>query len=216
MTRDKSQKRATRARMAKTGERYTAARRHAVKPEEEFRAEDMPQTETALRKNTGKGWKEWLRILDAWGAKERKHGDVVRFLMEERGVSGWWAQTVTIGFERARGLRARYQRATGFTVSVSKTFPVPLGRMFKAFAEGPQRNKWLEKGALRVRTSRKNKDIRFDHEDGATRLIAYFESKGPAKTTVVVEHERLPDADAVEEMRAIWKDRLRDLARVIR
>ena len=78
MTRDKAQKRATRARMAKTGERYSAARRHVVKPREELRAEDLPQTDAKVRQNTGKGWREWFRILDAWGAKERNRTDIAR------------------------------------------------------------------------------------------------------------------------------------------
>lgn len=212
MTRDKALKRATRARMTKTGERYTAARRHVVKPES-FRTEDMPQSDAAVRKNTGKGWKQWLRILDAWGAKERKHGEVVDHLMREHGVPGWYAQTITIGFERARGMRAKYERAgTGFTMSVSKTLPAAVGKVFNAFARAPQRNKWLERGILRVRTSQKNKSIRFDHEDGSTRVNVYFEPKGRAKTTVTVEHAKLPEAAWVEKMRADWKRRLGDLA----
>jgi uncharacterized protein YndB with AHSA1/START domain len=216
MTKDKAQKRATRARMVKTGERYTAARRHVVKPNEDLRADDLGHTDAAVRKNTGKGWREWLSILDRSGARERKHGDIVRHLLEEHGVPGWWAQSITVGYERARGMRAKYQRATGFTVSVSKTLPVGVGKLYAAFIDPRQRNKWLERGTLRTRTTQKAKTARFDYEDGSSRVIAYFQAKERAKTTVTVEHERLPDAAAVEEMRAMWKDRLSELARVIR
>ncbi|MGH7511089.1 MAG: hypothetical protein ACREMZ_16730 [Gemmatimonadales bacterium] len=215
MTRDKAQKRATRVRMAKTGERYTAARRHVVKPNEELHAEDLGRTDAAVRQNTGKGWREWLSILDGWGARERKHGDIVRHLLEEHSVPGWWAQSITVGYERARGMRAKYQRATGFTVSISKTFNVDVGKLHAAFTDARQRNKWLERGTLKVRTTQKAKTARFDYQDGSSRVIAYFESKERAKSTVTVEHERLPDATAVEEMRAMWKERLSELARLI-
>jgi hypothetical protein len=215
MTRDKAQKRAIRARMAKTGERYTAARRHAVRPREDLRAGDLPQRDAAVRRNTGKGWGEWLRILDGRGAREQKHGDVAARLMEEHGVPGWWAQTITVGYERARGMRNKYQRPTGFTVSVSKTFSVGAGRLYTAFIDPRQRNRWLEPGTLKVRTSRKARSARFDYRDGSSRVIAYFDAKGGAKTTVTVEHERLPDAAAVEEKRAMWKDRLSELSVVI-
>ncbi|MGH2722797.1 MAG: DUF4287 domain-containing protein [Actinomycetota bacterium] len=216
MTRNKAQKRATRARMAKTGERYTAARRHVVKPKEELRAEDLPQTDANLRENTGRGWQEWLRILDAWGARERKHGEIARHLMEEHGVPGWWAQAITIGYERSRGLRAKHQTLTGFfQVSVSKTFPLGVGKLYRAFAQAPQRNRWLERGMLKVRTTRKDRDIRFDFRDGTSRVVAYFEPKGRSKTTVTVQHEKLPDASAVEEMRARWKEDLKRLAKVL-
>jgi hypothetical protein len=216
MTRDKAPKRATRARMAKTGERYSAARRHVVKPREELRAEDLGQTDANVRENTGKGWQEWFRILDAWGAKQHKHGDVVGYLMEQQGVPGWWAQSLTTGYERSRGIRAKHQMLDGFfQVSVSKTFPIDVGKLFKAFAETPQRNKWLERGTLKVRTTLKNRSVRFDFRDVTSRVVVSFDPKGRSKTTVAVQHERLPDARAVEEMRGMWKEHLNRLAKVL-
>ncbi|MGH2555980.1 MAG: DUF4287 domain-containing protein [Actinomycetota bacterium] len=216
MTEDKARKRAIRKRMAKTGERYTAARRHVVKPKEELRAEVLGQPDANVRQNTGKGWREWFRILDAWGAKERKHADVVRYLMEQYGVPGWWAQSITVGYERSRGMRAKHQTLTGFfQVSTSKTFPIGVGKLFKAFAEAPQRNKWLEPGMLRARTTLEHRSIRFDFRDGTTRVVAYFDPKDRSKSTVTVQHERLPDAESVEKMRAFWKERLGRLAEML-
>jgi hypothetical protein len=216
MTENKARKRAIRARMAKTGERYTAARRHILKAPEELRAEDLGHTDAAVWQNTGKGWREWLSILDAWGARERKHGEIVARLMEEHGVPGWWAQAITVGYERARGMRAKYQRTSGFTVGVSKTFNVGVGKLYAAFTDARRRTKWLERGTLKVRTTQKVKTARFDYEDGSSRVIVYFDAKERAKTTVTVEHERLPDAAAVEKMRAFWKERLAHLAEVLR
>jgi hypothetical protein len=216
MTRDKAQKRATRARMAKTGERYSAARRHVVKPREELRAEDLVQPDATVRQNTGKGWREWLRILDDWGAKGRKHKDVAGYLMEQHGVPGWWAQAITTSYERSRGIRSKHQTLDGFfQVSVSKTFPLGVGKLFKAFAEAPQRNRWLDRGTLTVRTNLKDRSIRFDFRDGTSRVVAYFDQKDRSKTTVTVMHERLPNAGAVEEMRGMWKEHLNRLGKVL-
>jgi uncharacterized protein YndB with AHSA1/START domain len=213
MTKNKAQKRATRARMAKTGERYTAARRHVVKPRDEVRLDHLGQTDASLRENTGKGWREWLRILDAWGSRERQHGDVVNRLLDEYGVPGWWAQSITVGYERARGLRAKHQTLSGsFQVSVSKTFPIGVGKLFKAFTETSRRNKWLERETLKVRTTQKERTARFNFRDGSSRVVAFFDPKDRTKTTVTVQHENLPDADAVEDMRAMWKERLARLA----
>ena len=36
--------------------------------------------------------------------------------------------------------------------------------------------------------------------------------KGPSKSTAAIRHERLPDAGAVKDMRAFWKERLGVLA----
>ena len=199
--------------MAKTRESHTAARRHIIKAEP-LRS-DFPNSDAATRKNTGKGWREWLRILDAWGAKERKHGETVKYLMEEHGVPGWWAQSITNGFERSRGMRAKHQTLAGsFQVSVSKTMPIGAGKVFRAFAEVSQRNRWLDRGTLKVRTTQKNKTARFDFRDGS-RVVAFIEAKERSKATVTIQHEKLNDASAVEEMRTFWRDRLAHLAKLL-
>lgn len=216
MTKDKALKRATRARMTKTGEKYAAARLHLVKPKEERNQDELPQTDAAVRKNTGKGWKEWLRILDAWGAREHKFGEIAKHLIGEWGVPSWWAQTIAAGYERSRGMRAKYQTLGGsFQVSVSKTFPIGVGKLYKAVTDAQQRGRWLERGTLKARTSQKHKSARFDFRDGSSRVHVYFDPKERSKTTVTVSHERLADAGAVEDMRALWKARLADLGKLL-
>jgi hypothetical protein len=82
-----------------------------------------PVSDEAVRKATGRGWNEWFTILDDAGALAWKHPDIARWLAAEHGISGWWAQGVTVGFERARGLRAQHERQSGFSLSVTKTTP---------------------------------------------------------------------------------------------
>jgi hypothetical protein len=203
--------------MVKTGERYAAARRHVVKTDEDVRGPDLPQPDGKVREHTGHGWKAWLRILDAWGAKQRTHKDVAGYLMEEHGVPGWWAQTITVGYERARGIRARHQTLDGsFQVSVSKTFPIGVGPLFRAFAEARERKRWLEPGTLKVRKTNADRSVRFDFRDGTSRVVVSFDPKDLHKTTVTIQHERLPDPRAVEEMRGMWKEHLTRLAEVMR
>ena len=216
MTEDKARKRAVRTRMAKTGERYTAARRHTVKRKPlPPRMAEPPQSEASLRRATGKGWDEWFRILDAWDGTSRKHGEITRYVSEEYGVSGWWTQSIAVGYERARGMRAKYQTAGGFQVSVSKTFPVGVRELSRTFEDARRRSRWLDAGTLKLRTSRPGQSARYDFRDGASRLMAYFESKGRGKSTVHIQHERLDSAEAVEETRAFWKERLGRLAEIL-
>lgn len=210
MTEKKAQKRAIRTRMAKTGERYAAARQHVVGPGET--AADPPFSEDAVRRGTGKGWREWIRILDAWGARERSHRDIARYLVEEHDVGGWWAQSVTVGYELARGMRAPHETSTGFQVGVSKTVPVDAATLFEAVVNPRRRSRWLESGTLRMRTARETSTARFDFRGGSSRVVFGFTPKGEARSTVALIHERLPNPDAVERMRAFWKERLARLA----
>jgi hypothetical protein len=211
MTKDKARKRVVRARMAKTGERYTSARINVARPA----VANPGMSNEAIRRGSGKSWAEWYRILDAWGADERTHTEIARHVRDVLGVDGWWSQAVTVGYERARGMRARHQQADGFRVSVSRTLPVSAEQLFQAFVEPRVRNRWLEKGTLRVRTSLPFRSARFDVEGGRTRLLANFTSKGPKRASVQLEHQRLDDAQAVEDMRAFWRERLAALAETL-
>ena len=216
MTEQKARKRAIRARMTKTGERYTAARRHltpsTAEPPLPPRVADPGRTEESVHRGTGKGWDEWFRILDAWGAVDRPHGEIARFVNEKHGVSGWWSQTVAVGYERARGLRALYQGPGGYRVGVSKTIPVPVERLYRAVVQPRGKNRWIEPGTLKRRTATPPRTARFDFRDGTSRVVVGFEAKGPTKSMVAIQHERLPSPEAVEELRAFWKERLGRLA----
>jgi hypothetical protein len=216
MTKEKARKRDVRSRMTKTGEPYTAARRHVVKPEPlPPRKAEPPFSEAAVRKATGKSWDDWFRILDAWGATERTHTAIARHVNAELGVDGWWAQSVTVGYERARGMRAQHQRTDGFSVDVSKTFPVGAERLHAMFAQARQRNRWIDRGTLKLRTATAPKTARFDFGDDGSRVVVGIAAKGPSKSTAAIQHERLPDAGAVKGMRTFWKERLAALADVL-
>src|SRR5690242_6294971 len=98
MTEHKSFKRLVRARMEKTGESYTAARANLLRAAETERA-DVPVLKTsdeAIRTRTGRGWEEWFEILDEWGAAERSHREVARWIADQQGIHplAWNAQAV--------------------------------------------------------------------------------------------------------------------------
>ncbi len=218
MTERKTFKRRVRERMSKTGESYTAARTQMSRKRDRNEAartrlaaaDDRPSHE-AVQQATGKTWDDWFSILDGRGARERRHGEIARFLAEEYGVGGWWAQSVTVYYERARGMRLKHQGPGGFAVSATKTVGVPLDVVFSAFVDDTERRKWLVDATMSLRTSQPGRTARFDWEDGSTRVIVGFTEKGPSKSTVAVMHERLADADEAETMKAMWKERLAEL-----
>jgi hypothetical protein len=212
MTRQKTFKRKVRARMQKTGESYTAARRRLIaagdRPEAAAAEFEPPMSDDAIRERTGRGWDEWFALLDAWEAASRPHPDVARWLRDEHGVDGWSAQSVTVGYERARGLRAPGQRPDGWSVTASKTVAVPVERLYAAFGDDGLRERWLPGAELHVRTASPPKSARYDWEDGSTRVIVGFYAKGDGKSQVALEHARLPDADTAEEMKSWWRERV--------
>jgi hypothetical protein len=166
-------------------------------------------SDEALLGATGRSYMDWFRVLDDADMASRKHGEIATELTDEHGVDSWWAQTITVGYERARGLRPPHGGRDGlFSISASKTLDVPVERVFEAFTDDALRRRWLPDGKLRERTSQPGKSARFDWGDGATRVNVGFESKGDARSQVVVAHERLADAAAAEEMKSYWRERL--------
>jgi hypothetical protein len=212
MTTQKAFKRRVRARMAKTGESYTAARRILIaagdRPETVIPTFVPPVSEEALTKATGHGWDHWFSLLDAWGATDRTHTDIARWLSTEQGVPNWWTQSITVGYEQARGLRAPGQHPDGWSVSATKTIAVPVERLFEAFEDDALRERWLPGADMRLRTATAPRSARYDWEDGTTRINVGFTSLADGRSRVALAHERLPDADSADEMKAWWRDRI--------
>jgi len=218
MTTQKLFKRRVRERMSKTGESYAAARSHLIRTRDRLASapiglESATQlaSDEKVTQATGQGWESWLSLLDTWGARRRKRGETVDFLMAEHRVPGWYAQAIATGYERTRGLRLKHQQSDGFTIYVSRTVGVPLDDLFDAFVSGRSRGEWLIGGSMSLRNAQPGKVARFDWADGHTRVSVTFDSKGPMKATAFVAHERLPDPDAADAAKAAWRDRLANL-----
>ncbi len=222
MTKERSFKRRVRERMSKTGESYAAARSQVSQKRDRVQAagarlataDDRP-SDDKIEAATGRRWDAWFSILDRSGAQDRKHRETAALLMDEYGVPGWWAQTITVWYQRARGMRLKHQQADGFTVSASKTIAVPLEVLFDAFVNPRSRRRWLTDGAMSLRTAQTGRTARFDWEDGSTRVSVSFGEKAPTKATVSVAHERLPDPDEAETAKTRWRQRLADLKSVL-
>ncbi len=76
-----------------------------------------------VREATGRGWEEWLEALDAAGAADWNHGQIVAHLEREHreATTSWWRQSITVGYEQARGKRAEGETAAGFQVGVQRS-----------------------------------------------------------------------------------------------
>jgi hypothetical protein len=199
MTKQKTFKRRVRQRMEKTGESYAAARGQLISPPEEPPEETGLSSNESVVKATGRSWAEWYALLDEDGARQLGHAAIARHVGAAYDVSGWWAQQITVSYERARGMRAVHERPEGYSVTATKTIGASAEALFDALAGLDDR--------LTVRTATKPRGARFNFEDGRTRVIVGIEAKGPEKATIALEHARL-EADEAEPMKAHWRERL--------
>ena len=168
----------------------------------------------AVEKATGRGWAAWLKRLDADGAADLSHKQIAERLHDEHGVSEWWSQMVTVGYEQARGRRIKHQMTKGFEISVSKTVNVPVSRLYACWADARLRARWLGV-KFEVRKATKTKSMRITWPDG-THVDANFFSKGPGKSYVGVGHAKLADAKAAERAKKMWRGYLEAMAESLR
>jgi hypothetical protein len=230
MTTDKDLKRLVRARMKKTGEAYTAARaqvtrkkttrtrtraaKPAAAPDIDYAAV-AGMSDAVIKGKTGCDWAKWVKSLDYYGAAEMSHSDIARIVRDKYHVKDWWTQAVTVGYERIKGLRARGQRRNGtYEASKSRTFNVSVDKLFDAWNESSIRRKWLEEPGIRVRTATRGKSMRLGWSDGSI-ISLYFLSKGDSKSSVAVQHTKLPTSEAATSLKKYWSERLGALADVL-
>ena len=225
MPTDKDFKRLVRGRMQKTGESYTSARAHLRKQRPTTAVAPAPvpadyaklagRSDAILKEKTGCTWERWVKALDRAKAYTWPHREIAKYVNEKYKVPGWWAQTVTVGYERIKGLRAVGQRRDGsFEANKSKTFPVPLTRLYRAFHDARMRARWLPGVDLTVRTATREKSMRITWPD-RTSVVVGFERKGPEKSLVALAHQKLPDKASATRMKAYWAERLVALEKVL-
>ena len=235
MTRARALKSVIRARIAKTGERYTTARRHVLAARAPSPLRAVPSVTTAAapaaakgsvseatsRARTGHGLDHWFAVLDAFGAVERGHTAAARHLADAHQVPGWYAQGITVAYERARGVRALNQRRDGvYEVSVTKVVAAGTREIVAAFSDARRRARWTKgldgqlakalSAALKAPASkgfvvRADGQGRYRYGWDGTAVQFHLYPKAGGKAQVVVTHAKLASAQALEARRAEWR-----------
>src|SRR3954468_14178248 len=209
--------------MQKTGESYTAARANLrqqkpatpVSPRPAEYARIAGKSDAIIKERTGCNWERWVKALDRAKAQTWPHREIAKYVTEKYKIPGWWAHTGSLGYERIKGLRAVGQRRDGsFEANKSKTFSVPLVRLYRAFHDARTRAQWLPGVDLTVRTATRGKSMRITWPD-RTSVAVGFSGRGEGKSQVAVQHERLADRAAQVRMKQYWAERLDALRQVL-
>lgn len=244
MTRARALKQVIRARAAKTGERYTTARRHVLRslravpvapkgsgadaaPGTAARREPKGMSDAKVLEKTGHGLDYWFTVLDRFGAVEKGHTAAARHLYDAHGVDGWYAQGITVAYERSRGVRAVNQRCDGwYEVSVSKVLATDTSGIVKALGNPRRRarlagaddgllsalSKALDGPSSKGFVVRPDGQARFRYKWGDTTVQLHVWPKPGGKVSLVVTNAKLQTTGMVEERRALWRVALSAIA----
>jgi hypothetical protein len=245
MTRARTLKSNIRARMSKTGERYTTARRQVLAASAPKTAAPSspaaaatrtpdrasPVAEARIFERTGHPLAHWFLVLDRFGALEKGHTLTARHLRDEHGVDGWYSQSITLAYERAHGRRAVNQRVDGvFAFGASKIVAAPVVAVRSAFTASKQRARWtadLDPDLVRALAAgvdgkssrgfvpRSQGQTSCRFPWGTSVVEVLLTPRPDGRTQVHVDHRKLASREDVERHRLLWRPALTALAVVI-
>lgn len=178
-------------------------------------------SDEAVRTATGRAWDEWVALLDARGAAELSHKQIVALLADGLVESGWWRQSVATGYAKRKGKRVLGETAdTGFQIGVRRTLPLAMDDAWRLLTSpegvrtwlGDARGFALRKGATYTTPDGASGEMRVASDrhlrvtwrpPGWARASTIQVRVIPAgaRTTLSFHEEHLPGADEREERR---------------
>ncbi len=159
--------------------------------------------DAAVREATGRGWDQWREVIDQWPGHTDGHAAVARYLAEEHGVEGWWAQSVTVGWERITGRRLPQQRPDGtFSANRSRTLTADHGRLRELLLDEEGRVALFPGLEPELRSRPTSKNVRIGLGGGSVEISLTPRDDG--RVTVTIQHERLGSPEEVIAWKAYW------------
>lgn len=209
MTAQATFKKRVRTRMATTGEKYAAARRVLIdlaRSDGRMWVSEPEMSDDAIREGTGRGWNEWCDTIEAAHPDDVDHATVAAWVHDQvDDITHWWAQGVTVGWERITGRRLPYQQGDGlFAASKFRTIAVDADELRAILLDDEDRADLLGGLDTERRSRPTSKGIRIGMPEGVAELT--LEVKAYGRTRVAVQHAQLPSHLDVPGWRAWWTE----------
>lgn len=195
-------------------------------------------SDAAVMEGTGKGWEAWIGLIDEAGGETMSHKEIAAML-EDAGhlESSWWAQTVTVGYEYAKGRRVKGQTAdAGFQLGVQKTLPIEAERLWQFLTSPEGLSVWLGEGLQEldlsvgaeyetaestigeIRSVNPAEKLRLTWQpagwENSTTLQLYLEAKED-KTALRFHQEKLTGLEQRKQMKAHWQRILKEITKQV-
>ncbi len=195
--------------MARTGERYAAARRILLEQAQRRTGRtwhaDPEIDDEGIRKATGRGWNALCDLVDSWPGHSQGHTAIAQWLVDQHGVGAWWAQSVTVGWERITGVRKPHQMADGsFTAGKSRTINCDAAALRAMLLDAAARADLFPGHVSTLKSKPASKSIRLAIGEGVAQFD--LEPKDEGRMKVTVSHVKLPTSDAVEQWKFYWSE----------
>jgi hypothetical protein len=195
-------------------------------------------SDQAVFKATGKTKKEWYDLINAHMHGDSSHKEIAAYVYNTFDISFWWAQEITVMWEKVSGRRVVGQtKGSGFQVGVNKTFPLALSVLWDKLVSGPGVAYILGEDFGKTHGQQLQADSAGITGGGITYQVTTFvpyshlrmrwqfpgwdrysilqvrvTKKSEEKTILTFHQEKLQDAAAREKMKEYWKTRIAKIA----
>ena len=185
-------------------------------------------TNDSVLKGSGKGWAQWITLLNKLGGQTLSRSEIVQLLKTKYRLSPWWQQGVAHGYEVAIGRRIDEQSAKGtYLATVTKSIDLNAKKLWLLMVSNAGLRIWTQpvgettiaKGSHfettdgffgEVRSLLKGKRIRLSwiHADTGDRSTLQVLTVGrPGKKTILVfNHEGLKSLKEKQRFRSRWRE----------
>jgi len=189
-----------------------------------------------VRQKTGKTLPQWYARIDSLGGLTLGRRDLVQALHAELDQDEYWAVTLAVEYEKARGQKEKDGRPRGYSICATKTLGAPLSAVWRAWTQGQELDRWLgPKTALELKEGgtlanadgdrwtlgriREGKDLRFTWERAGcaegSAVEVLFAAKPKDRAGITLNHTRIQERKAADELRAAWGEALERLKGVL-
>lgn len=203
------------ARMAHMGELYVAARHATVSSPTSAGSStsgwvSQPEhSDQTVYHATGRRWDEWVPAIDAGPGRDATHTEIAAWLVDHAQVDAWWAQGVTVGYERITGKRLPGQMPDGtFTVSRSRTLDLSATTLRDLLEDDGSRASVVPHVTTTAVSRPGVKSPRFsvvDRDDHTVLGVIQFAfDAAGSKTRLTVTHSQLPNSPAAQAWKELW------------
>ena len=174
---------------------------HATTPTADGWVSPPETSDDTVRAATGRSWNDWCQLIDTTIGPDADHPTIARRLADDHGLDSWWAQCVTVGYERIRGRRLPHQMADGtFTANRSKTISIDRDALRTALLDDDGRTVLFPAFTTELRSKPTSKNVRLAIGNGTAEISMIPAASG--RTKIDIGHTRLPAAEDVP----IWKE----------
>jgi hypothetical protein len=165
-----------------------------------------------IENKTGRTLENWFSLLEDRGCAVLPHKAIADYLHGEHGVDYWWAQTLTVEFERHIGRRVKGQTSDGlFQLGIRRTLAVPLSELWILITERGEL--WQDKdgpaGEDRYSTFKEGSHFRMAWTDGSWKShsilqIRILPGKKDRNSVLSIHQEKIPDIQSRERLKEHW------------